>query len=179
MLHYRHNNFCAPLTPSSRDRRQRKQIINKEKDTTAIMLYSLKKETVHGREKRKPRIKKTMRWYPPPVLPPTPWYESTTHCLSHAAIIYNNNTMDKEFVVQMRQSNKCGSVRNDEIFNLHLGSGAGPWVSIPYLLQDTSHIYWFHLPKQLTRKKQRTQKWDSTPNKSYRTALVYVHRTQG
>ena len=24
----------------------------------------------------------------------------------------------------MRQSDKCGSVRNDEIFNLHLGSGA-------------------------------------------------------
>ena len=27
------------------DRKQRKQIINKETDTTAIMLYSLKKET--------------------------------------------------------------------------------------------------------------------------------------
>ena len=27
-------------------------------------------------------------------------------------------------MVQMRQSNKCGSVRNDEIINLHLGSGA-------------------------------------------------------
>ena len=34
--------------------------------------------------------------------------------------------MDTEFLVQMRQSNKCGSVRNDEIFNLHLGSDAGP-----------------------------------------------------
>ena len=41
-------------------------------------------------------------------------------------IIHNNNTMDTEFLVQMRQSNKCGSVRNDGIFNLHLGSGAGP-----------------------------------------------------
>ena len=41
----------------------------------------------------------------------------------------------------MRRSNKCGSVRNDEIINLHLGSGAGPRVSIPCLLQDTSHIY--------------------------------------
>ena len=41
----------------------------------------------------------------------------------------------------MRQSNKCGSVRNDEVFNLHLGSGAGPWISIPCLLQDTSHIF--------------------------------------
>ena len=33
-----------------------------------------------------------------------------------------------------------------KIFNLHLGSGASPWVSIPCLLQDTSHIYWFHPP---------------------------------
>ena len=55
-------------------------------------------------------------------------------------IIHNNNTMDTEFLVQMRQSNKRGSVRN-EIFNLHLGSGAGPWISIPCLLQDTSHIF--------------------------------------
>ena len=78
--------------------------------------------------------------------------------------ICNNNTVDIEFLVQMRQSDKCGKVRNDDIFNLHLGSGAGPWVSIPCLLQDTSHIYWFHPPKQLTRKKQRIQKWDSTPN---------------
>ena len=45
--------------------------------------------------------------------------------LSHPSIIHNNNRMDTEFLVQMRQSNKCGSVRNDEIFNSHLGSGAG------------------------------------------------------
>ena len=63
----------------------------------------------------------------------------------------------------MRQSNKCGSVRNDEIFNLHLGSGADPWVSIFCLLKDTSHVYWFHPPEELTRKKKSTQKWDSTP----------------
>ena len=37
--------------------------------------------------------------------------------------------------------NGCGSVRNDDIFNLHLGSGAGHRVIIPCLLQDTSHIY--------------------------------------
>ena len=90
--------------------------------------------------------------------------------LSHPPIIHNNNTMDTEFLVQMRQSNKCGSVRNDEIIDLHLGSGAGPWVSITCLLQDTSHIYWLNPPKQLTRKKERTQKWDSTSNKSYCTA---------
>ena len=48
---------------------------------------------------------------PPPILSP---------------IIHNNNIMDTEFLVQMRQSDKCGSVRNDETFNLHLGSGACP-----------------------------------------------------
>ena len=89
-------------------------------------------------------------------------------------IIYKNNRMDTEFLVQMKQFDKCGSIRNDEIFNLHLGSGVGPWGSIPCLLQDASHIYWFHPPKQLTRKKQRTQKWDSTANKLYRTALDYI-----
>ena len=54
--------------------------------------------------------------------------------LSHSLIICNNNTMDMTFPVQMRQSNKCGSVRNDEIMNLHLGSGVGLRVSIPYPL---------------------------------------------
>ena len=32
--------------------------------------------------------------------------------------------MDNVFVVQMRQANKCGSLKNDAIINLHLGSGA-------------------------------------------------------
>ena len=45
------------------------------------------------------------------------------------------------FLVQMTQSNKCGSVRNDKIINLNLGSGAGPSVSIPCHLQDTSHTF--------------------------------------
>ena len=146
------------------------------------MLYSLKKDTRHETPKDKSTNKKTKTNYeiiPTPCPPPTPWYKSTTSHLSHPPIIHNNNTMDREFLVQMRQSNKCGSVRNDEIFNSHLGSGAAPWVSIPCFLQDTSHIYWFHPPKQLTRKKQRTKKWDSTPNKSYGTALFNVHRTQG
>ena len=76
-------------------------------------------------QKAKPQAKK--RNY---KIIPTSWYESTTLILCHTPIIDNNNTMDTEFLVQMRQSNKCGSVRNDEIFNLHLGSGSGPWVSI-------------------------------------------------
>ena len=63
MLCYRHNNFYAPVTPSLRDRRQRKQILNKETDTTAIMLNSLKEETGHEKPKDKSTNKKkqTMR----------------------------------------------------------------------------------------------------------------------
>ena len=89
-------------------------------------------------KKTKAQIK--IKKNPQEIIPTPCWYESTNRHLSHLHLIHNNNTMDTEFLVQMRQSNKCGSVRNDEIFNLHLGSGAGPWVSIPCLLQDTSHI---------------------------------------
>ena len=53
---------------------------------------------------------------PPPIPSPPP----------PTAIICDNNTMDMAFLVQIRQSNKCGSVRNDEIINLHSGSGVGP-----------------------------------------------------
>ena len=52
-------------------------------------------------------------------------------------------------------------------------------LSGPLSQQDTSHIYWFDPPKQLARKKQRTHIWDSTLNKLCRTALAYVHRTEG
>ena len=136
------------------DQRQRKQIINKETDTYLWdNTYPLFRQ-------------------------PTPWYESTSPDLSHSPIINNKNTMDTEFLVQMRQSNKCGSVRHDKIFYLHLGSGVSPSLSRSCLLRDTSHTYWFHPPKQLTIKKQRTQKWNPTTNKSYCTALVYIHRTQ-
>ena len=31
------------------------------------------------------------------------------------------------FLVQMRQSNNCWSVRNDEILNLNLEFGVSPW----------------------------------------------------
>ena len=33
--------------------------------------------------------------------------------------------MDIKFLVQKRESNKCGSVKIHEIFNVHLGSAAG------------------------------------------------------
>ena len=61
--------------------------------------------------------------------------------------------MDMSFLVQVRQSSKCGSAKNAEIINLHLGSAVGPWVSIPCLLQDTSHTYWFHLPQTINQEK--------------------------
>ena len=48
--------------------------------------------------------------------------------LSHPPIIYNNYTIDDSWNM-----------------NLRLGSGVGPWVSIPCFLKDTSYIYWIHL----------------------------------
>ena len=104
-------------------------------------------------QKTKAQEKKTtIRSYSPPVPLPTPWCKSNTPYLIHSPIISYTYIMGIELLVQMRQSNKCGNVKNDEILNLHLGSGVGPWVSIPCLLQDPSLIYWFHLPKELTRK---------------------------
>ena len=61
-----------------------------------------------------------------PLPSPTPCYKSTTCSPIHPPTICNNNMMDIEFLVQMRQSDKCGSVRNDDIFNLHLGFVADP-----------------------------------------------------
>ena len=45
--------------------------------------------------------------------------------------------MDIAFLLHMRQSSKCGSVRNDEMISLRLESDVGPWVSILWLLQGT------------------------------------------
>ena len=55
VFHYRHNNFYSPVTATQRDRRQRKQIINKETDPTAIMLFSLKNKTGHETKRQKPK----------------------------------------------------------------------------------------------------------------------------
>ena len=71
---------------------------------------------------------------------------------------------------------KCNKWWN---IQLTFGICCGPLSQHPCLLQNTRHIYWFHLPIQLTRKNQKIQKWGSTPNKSYHTALAYVHRAQG
>ena len=92
------------------------------------MLYSLKKRD-RGHERTKDK--------------------STPH-LSHSPIICNNNTMDIEFLVQMRQSDKCGGVRNDDIFNLHLGSGAGPCLTCGVWARAnlTAHVI-FGSPKSI------------------------------
>ena len=77
--------------------------------------------------------------------PPTYILISISHPLSylshpHLLIICNKNKMAMTFLVQMRQSDKYGTVRNVKIINFHLGSGAGLSASIPWLLQDPSHI---------------------------------------
>ena len=59
---------------------------------------------------------KTIRWYPCPVPPLTLYYKSTSPILTTTPfIICNNNKIDIAFLVQMRQSNKCRSARNDKI----------------------------------------------------------------
>ena len=48
----------------------------------------------------------------------------STTCPPNQTMIYINQALPishpHHFQVQMRQSNKCGKVTNDEIFNLHL-----------------------------------------------------------
>ena len=69
--------------------------------------------------------KKNYKMIPTLFPHPQPNINQPPH-LSHFPIIGNNNTMDMAFLVKMRQSNKCESVRNDEIINLHLGPGTFP-----------------------------------------------------
>ena len=82
------------------------------------MLYSIKKETGYERPKDKSTNTKNYEIIPPLSPLPHPDINQPPPYLFHPPIIHNNNTMDTEFVVQMRQSNKCGSVRNDGTFNL-------------------------------------------------------------
>ena len=105
------------------------------------MLDSLKKETGHDKPKDKSTNKKNLSDNTHP-LPPTHTLIWINHPppIPSPPIIHNNNTMDTELLVQMRQSNKFGSIRNDQISHLHLRFGAGTWVSRPWLLEDTSRI---------------------------------------
>ena len=79
-----------------------------------------------------------------PLSPPPPSYFQSAiplpHQLSHLPIICNNNKLGMTFLVQMRQSDKYGSVMNDEVINFLFLSGAGLSASIHCLLQDPSHI---------------------------------------
>ena len=86
----------------------------------------MREERTKAQVKSKQNKNKNYKIRPTPIPPPKPCYKSTTLHLSHPATICNNNKINIEFLVQMRQSDKCGSVRNNDIFNLHLGSGAGP-----------------------------------------------------
>ena len=89
------------------------------------------------------------------------------------------NTMIVVSLPQMKQCSGCGSVRNDEIFNLHLGCDVGPWVCIICFLQDTNHIQCLHPSKRLAKKKQKLMKKKQTPSKLYHIVLAHKHRTQG
>ena len=82
-------------------------------------------------------------------------------------------------MVEMRQSNKCGGVVTDEILTYLWDLVPAFESASPASCMATSQIYWFFLPTHLTKKKQRTKKWDSIPEKFYPIALVYVHRNQG
>ena len=56
---------------------------------------------------------------------------------SHYAIICSYKTVIS--LAQMKQSNGCGSVRNNEIFDL--GSGASPWFSILAYCKTPAHPF--------------------------------------
>ena len=133
-LHNRQNNFYAIVSASSRGLKQRrKKSKNKETEATAIMLQPPVREQKHTEKKL---IDDTQ-----PQLPHLhPNFTQPSTDLSHLPIICNNNKMDMTLLIQMRQSDKYGSVRNHKIINFHLGSGAGLSASIPWLLQDPSHI---------------------------------------
>ena len=82
-----------------------------------------------------------------------------TH-LFHFPRMHNNNLIKREFLVQMRQSNKLGSVRNDKIFNLHFTFviSFGPLCQYPLAPARCQPQLLIPLAKHLTRGKQTTQK---------------------
>ena len=60
--------------------------------------------------------------------------------------------MSMEFLVQMKQPSKCGSVSNNEIFNLHLESGEDPWAASPVSCKAPTtfinSIFWSSQPEE-------------------------------
>ena len=123
-------------------------------------------------------ITKTEKIWHPPTCPSNPVLMNHPQT-SQPPIICSNSTMIMRSLAQMKQSIEYGSVRNDDIFNLLLGSGAGHWVSIPCLLQDTSYIHWLLRPNNYHWRNKILEKKNQTPNKLYCIALGYIHRTQG
>ena len=109
-------------------------------------LYSshLNKATDNVREEiTKAHAKKIVKWYSTPVPPPPSYFQSVIplpHQLSHLPVICNNNKLGMTFLVQMRQSDKYGSVMNDEIINFPFQCGAGLSAGVHCLLQDPNHI---------------------------------------
>ena len=65
------------------------------------------------------------------------------------------------------------------IINLHLGSGASPWVSILCLLQETSHIYWFHLSKTINQEKAKNPEMRSNWQQIISYCLGLCTQNQG
>ena len=86
---------------------------------------------------------------------PTPCYKTTTPHLTHPPTISNKNTMDAELLIQMRKSDKCGSVRNDDIFNLTLGISCGPLSQHP--LPPTRHQPHLLIPSAETTNQKNTK----------------------
>ena len=129
-------------------------------------------------KQHKNRTKTEKIWYHPLFPHPNPNINEPPPTFP-SPINWCNNTMLMRSLAQTRQCNGYGSARNDVIFNSHLGFGLGPWVSISYFLQETNHIHWLHLPRQIFKKKQKLLRKDQTLNKSYCIALGYIQRTQG
>ena len=69
-----------------------------------------------------------------------------------------SNTMDMISLAQIRQSNGYGSVSNDNIFNLHLGSATGPQVSVPASCKTQATSIASILPNNHPRGKKNPKK---------------------
>ena len=122
------------------------------------MSFNSHERTINSTTETEQKIEKIR--YPPSVPLPKPYYKWTTPNLptppALSPFISSNITIIMMiFLAQMRQSNWCESIRNDEIYNLHLESAVGPWVSISCPLQDTRDIHWQYMPKQSAKMEQK------------------------
>ena len=65
--------------------------------------------------------------------------------------------MDTEFMVEMREFNKCRGVITDEIFNLPVGFGARTSVSIPCLVHGNQPNLLIPFINTLNKKKAKNE----------------------